>query len=158
MGIAVAEIMNRPVSEIMVTKLHTVLPTDNLSLVHQIFEEHNIHHIPVVRGTQLVGIVSKTDYLKIMHKARIGDPEKAALEDAEMLKEHTVEELMTKHVVKIYTDDKIGVAAEIFLTNYFHAVPVLNQDEQLVGIVTTYDVLYTCFKGAYPSQDISRVR
>jgi CBS domain-containing protein len=40
------------------------------------------------------------------------------------------------------------------LTNYIHAVPVVNADDELVGIVTSYDVLYACFHGAYPSQDI----
>lgn len=156
MGVTVSEIMNKPVSGYMSKKLHTVLPTDSLAEVHKIFEEHNIHHVPVVRGLKLVGIVSKTDYLKAFHSSRLEDPAKAAAADAEMLGKFKVEDLMTKHVVKVSDDDKLGVAAEIFLENYIHAVPVVNANEELVGIVTSYDVLYACFKGAYPTQEIER--
>lgn len=156
MGNAVSEIMNAPVSGLMSKKLQTVLPSDSLAAVHEIFKTHNIHHIPVVKGLNLVGLISKTDYLRAFHSSRLEDAVKAAQADAEMLAKYRVEDLMTKHVVKVSDDDKIGVAAEIFLENYIHAVPVVNANQELVGIITSYDVIYACFKVAYPTQEIER--
>ena len=57
-----ANMMNRPVSEIMTKKLITVIPSDSLKLVNDLFNKHNIHHILVVRHLDLVGIISKTDF------------------------------------------------------------------------------------------------
>ena len=43
-----------PVKTIMSTELLTVNPADKLTLVKEIFDEHNIHHLPVVRFKELV--------------------------------------------------------------------------------------------------------
>lgn len=149
----VAEIMHHPVSEIMSTKLITVIPTDGLDKVNEIFENYNIHHIPVVRFTELIGMISKTDFYKAIHGARLENAEKAEIENREIFSKFKAEDLMTKHVVKIAPNDVIGTAAEIFLENYFHAIPVVSEEGELKGIVTTYDIMKLFFKVAYPSAD-----
>ncbi|MCB0644425.1 MAG: CBS domain-containing protein, partial [Phaeodactylibacter sp.] len=53
--------LNAPVSTIMTTNLITVNPEDPIQKVNEIFEKNNIHHIPVVRYKDIVGIISKTD-------------------------------------------------------------------------------------------------
>lgn len=47
--------------------------------------------------------------------------------------------------MKLEPEDKIGTAAELFLDNRFHALPVVS-DGYLVGLVTTFDVLRYEFK------------
>ena len=61
-----------------------------------------------------------------------------------------VRDIMSKKVVKINPDDKVGTAAELFLDNRFHALPVVTDDNYLVGLVTTFDVLRYEFKKEYP--------
>ena len=51
-----------PVKSIMTTELITVNPEDKLTVIKELFDSHNIHHIPVVRYKKLVGLVSKTDF------------------------------------------------------------------------------------------------
>lgn len=153
----VSEIMNRPVSEIMSTKLVTVIPTDGLEKIKEIFETYNIHHIPVVRFTDLVGMISKTDFYKAIHGFRLHDNNAAESENQAILAKYTAEDLMTKAVAKIATTDKIGVAAEIFLENYFHAIPVINEAGELKGIVTTYDITKLFFQEAYPNQELKKI-
>ena len=46
--------------------------------------------------------------------------------------------------MQLEPDDTIGLAADIFLANKFHALPVV-EDERLVGIVTTHDLLKYSF-------------
>jgi acetoin utilization protein AcuB len=157
MGNLVSEIMNRPVSEIMSTKLITVIPTDPLEKVKEIFETYNIHHILVVRHLELVGMISKTDFYKAIHGARLENAESAATENAVIFSKFKAEDLMTKHVAKISPSDKIGTAAEIFLENLFHAIPVVNDEKELKGIVSTYDIMKLFFHEAYPNQELKKI-
>ena len=57
----------KPVSTIMSTNLITVAQEDKLSAIKDIFKEHRIHHIPVVSGDKLIGILSKSDFLNATH-------------------------------------------------------------------------------------------
>lgn len=125
-----------PISTIMVTDLVTVNPEESLSKVKKIFEMHSFHHLPVVRFRKIVGIISKTDfqhYAGGMNHANEADV-------SQMLENAKAEDIMTKGLGKLEPDDRINVALEIFSKNWFHALPVVQNDE-LVGIVTTQDVI-----------------
>ena len=153
----VNSLMNHPVSEIMTKKLIAVLPTDPLQVVNGIFAKHNIHHIPVVRHLDMVGIISKTDFFKAIHSAKLEDPADAENWNNAIFAKFTAEDIMTKHVVKISPEDKIGTAAEIFLENWFRAIPVINSDGELVGIVSSYDIVKFFFAQAYPTQELPKI-
>jgi acetoin utilization protein AcuB len=47
---------------------------------------------------------------------------------------------MTTKLAKLEPSDKINVALEVFKENLFHGIPIVNNDA-LVGIVTTYDII-----------------
>ena len=48
-----------PVSEFMAKDLITVAEGDELTVVKKIFDDHNIHHIPVVHFKEIKGMISK---------------------------------------------------------------------------------------------------
>lgn len=137
--------MHKPVSTIMTTKLVTVSPSDPLTLVKEIFEKNSFHHLPVVRYKELVGIISKSDFLLIHHS-----PLETSPIDDDVFSKHTVEEIMTTRIAKIEPDDQIGTAAEVLLSNLFHSVPVV-KDGELVGLVTTFDIINYAIHEAYPN-------
>lgn len=122
----------------MTTKLVTVGPEDNLLAVKKIFTENSFHHIPVVRFKAIVGIISKTDFNHFM------DGVSHAVEDKMLndsrLERVKAEHIMTKGLGKLEPDDRINVALEVFSRNWFHALPVIENDE-LVGMVTTQDII-----------------
>ena len=60
---------------------------------------------------------------------------------------------MTKHVATLEPEDKVGSAAELFLENLFHAVPIVKNNE-LKGIVTSFDIIKYTFNKEYPTQAI----
>ncbi|MBV6429163.1 MAG: hypothetical protein KIPDCIKN_03711 [Haliscomenobacter sp.] len=132
-----------PIKTIMSSDLITVNPADKLTLVKEIFDEHNIHHIPVVRFKELVGIISKTDFLHFLRGFSPNDEDRFV--NYARLRAYTAEEIMTKGLAKLDPDDRINVALEIFLVNRFHAIPVVKNDE-LVGILTTYDIIKSLAK------------
>ncbi len=129
-----------PVSTIMTTNLITVNPADTLSVVKEIFDENNIHHLPVVRYKKIVGIISKTDFLYFLRGFN-DNAEVAMIEDAR-LKVYTAEDIMTKGLAKVESTDRILTVIDVLSINRFHAIPIVDNDE-LVGIVTTHDIIKT---------------
>lgn len=127
-----------PVKSIMSTELITLSPQDKLSEVKEIFEKHNIHHIPIVRFKSIVGLVSKTDFLFFIRGFQRSEEDQFVNEAR--LRAYTVQDIMTTGLAKLAPTDRINVALDIFLTNRFHAIPIVENDE-LVGIITTFDII-----------------
>lgn len=122
----------------MTTKLVTVGPEENLLTVKKIFAENSFHHIPVVRFKTIVGIISKTDFNHFMDGVSHAVEDKIVNESR--LQRAKAEDIMTKGLGKLEPEDRINVALEVFSRNWFHALPVVQNDE-LVGMVTTQDII-----------------
>ena len=124
----------------MAKQLITIEPTDPLRNVKQIFEDHNIHHIPVVKYKKIVGIISKTDFNQFMHRmpksSTVGD----SLIENTRLDSWKVKDIMTEGLAKVDSKEPIRTALDLFRLNRFHALPVVD-DEELVGMVTTFDII-----------------
>ncbi len=128
----------------MTTKLVTVAPDDFLMKVTKIFDEYNFHHIPVTKeGNQLVGIISKEDFQKMS----LFFFQKQAMENGSPINTEGLRatDIMTGCPISLDPDDSIGLAADIFLANRFHSLPVI-EDGQLVGLVTSHDLIAYAFK------------
>jgi len=126
---------NVPVREIMTTKIITVFEDDSLHKVDSVFGEFRFHHLPVIeKGNRLVGIITREDFYKRRPERKGG---KAS-------------HVMTKYPMELDPEDSIGLAADIFLTNHFHSLPVV-EDGQLIGIVTTHDLLQFSFRSPIES-------
>ncbi len=133
--------MNEPLSTIMTTDVMTVNPNDPLQMAKEILFNNRIHHLPVVDGRKLVGIISTFDLVKLDRP----------FSEYERIK---VKEVMTSKMATLEPTDKVGAAAEIFLENLFHGLPIINEEGELVGIVTTFDILKYEFQKEYPNQDL----
>lgn len=129
------------VGQIMTTQVITLQPEDTMDKVKKIFDAHNIHHIPIVAANKVVGIISKSDYLKLLHGFTLFKTSKSDTYNAAVLRSLLVREVMTKQVAKLNPDDSLETAAGFFRENLFHALPVVDEEGNLVGIVTTYDLL-----------------
>ncbi len=122
---------NEKISRIMSEWPATVKPDDLLSEARELFETHSIHHLPVVEDGALVGILSASDFLKLYLLDK----------DSPSLPRATVRHLMHQNPVIIGADATLRDAAEKLAVGEFHALPVIDDDTQLVGIVTTSDLL-----------------
>lgn len=130
--------IDRPVSTIMTEHLQMVQPHESLARVKELLDTYNIHHMPVVDEKMVVGMLSKSD-LNHFILSNAHERGEAVLEAAK-LRAWTAGEVMTKNVVSISPKESIRRALEIFRNNRFHALPVI-ADNELVGIVTTFDIL-----------------
>lgn len=134
------------IAHIMTREVFFVHPNDTMQRVDEIFKMHNIHHVPVIDGeSHVVGIISKSDYLKILHGFTLFKTAKSEEYNKAILRSLLVEEVMTKQVAALSPDDTVDVAAGYFRENLFHAIPVVDRQKKLVGIVTTFDMLNFAF-------------
>ncbi len=127
-----------PLSTIMTSELITVVSSDKLEKVKVIFDTNKIHHLPVVSGKEIVGIISKLDMLYFL-KGMANKEEEDLLNEAR-LQHYKAEDIMTTGIAKLESTDRIAVALEVFKENLFHAIPIVDNNE-LQGIVTTYDII-----------------
>ena len=128
----------QPISKFMSRKLITVSPGDPVSEVKKIFNTKRIHHIPVVKYTKLVGIISKTDFMHFLRG--MGTANNDQVIDNRRMEEYKVEDIMTKGIASLESTDRINVALQVFSENLFHAIPVVD-DGELVGMLTTFDII-----------------
>ena len=129
-----------PVSTIMTKTLITVNPQDKISKVKDLFEQHSIHHLPVVNFKEIAGIISQTDLMYFLRG--FAHNQEDQLIDEARLHAFNAEDIMTKGLAKVESSEPIRTVLEIFKVNKFHAVPVVEGND-LVGIVTTYDIIKT---------------
>ncbi len=131
-----------PVSQIMSQSVVSVSGKDLMSRVRHLFSKHGIHHMPVTDDDgKLIGILSSNDLNKVLHGFTLFKTKKSVDYNEAVLNSLLVEEVMHKKVVTLSENDPISRAADIFKENLFHCLPVIDQDGNLQGIITTYDLI-----------------
>lgn len=99
--------------------------------------ELDVRHLPVVRGRELVGIVSDRD---LRHFTEAEEDE--AIEAVESARSSTVGNFMNTSPVRIDPETNIREATELMLLHRVGAIPVADLDTgDLLGIVSYVDLL-----------------
>ncbi len=127
-----------PISTIMTQNVITLNNTDDLLTAEKLFKKHHIRHIPVIKGSTAIGMLSYTDLLRISFADAIEDEDTNV--DTIVYNMFTIEQVMAKNLVTVTSTATIKEVAEILSKNEFHALPVVN-DGKLIGIVTTTDLI-----------------
>lgn len=130
---------NEPVTKIMSTNLVTIHHGEPVSKVRQLIREHGVHHVPVVSGQMLVGIVSNTDVLRVSFGDAFHTDERTV--DATLDHTMTLEQIMEKNPVSVRENAPIREAAQILSQGNFHSLPVVAEGNKLVGMVTSTDLI-----------------
>lgn len=114
----------------------TVTAAETVGKADELMAENNIRQIPVVNGRELVGIVTDRDVRAYLSAALVADPEarERALKTA-------VGDIMTTDPLSIAPDDDLKDAVEMLIEQKFGAIPVVDDAEGIVGIVSYVDVL-----------------
>ena len=122
---------------IMSEDYHFVEKEQDVRNAAKLLYDNRIHGLPVINSRKnLVGIISPTDILKSAHK--------------DITK--NIENYFTNLVAPIYQDTPINIVMEIINITHEHALPVLNDERKLVGIVTDGDL----FKLSHIKESISQ--
>ena len=127
------------VRHIMADELVVLHLNDGLGEAEKLFKKHRVRHLPVVSGTIIVGILSMTDLARISFVDSY-DPHDFTI-DTSVYSLFTLEQFMVRKPKCIPDTATIKEVAEIFLNADFHALPVVDDKNNIQGIVTTTDLI-----------------
>ena len=117
-----------PLSHVITTNLKSVQISQKMSEVHRLVVENQIHHVPVVDGRKLVGMISTTDIIRLNITVSNAD-------------DWAIEKVMKKNLVTIEINDTVRKAAHLLSDGMFHSLPVIDKDNNLIGIITSTDLI-----------------
>ena len=133
------------VRKVMTRNLVTATADETLAAVRDKLHSNNIQHIPVVKGDQIIGMISKGDLLRMEHHLTAFNSLKAIETNKEIFDTMLAGDVMTRKLVMLREKDSLSSAVDIFRENLFHALPVLNDQHELAGILTPLDILIYAF-------------
>lgn len=129
---------NDPITKIMSSDVAVVQEGQPLSDVRKKMIELHIHHIPIVKGTKLTGLVSFTDLMKISMVINGADERSI---DTIIDQQFKITDIMSSKITKIKHTETIRHASELLIKGHFHSLPVIDDDDNIVGIVTSTDLI-----------------
>jgi CBS domain-containing protein len=145
---------SQTVRDIMTEQAITLTPQDDLSQAIDIMQEGEFRHIPITNEQgKLQGIISDRDILRHLHYAG-----RRPLTSQKKFREHLfkaeldfvnlkmpLETIMTTKVTHVPPDTSAYTAAKKLLKSKVSSLPVVDDQNNLMGIVTTADLMRTLF-------------
>jgi CBS-domain-containing membrane protein len=128
------------VKEVMVTKPITIGVEEPFSKVWDMFKFHKIRHLPVIDDERkLQGIVTQRDLYRMISPRRT--MEDNLVYDKAELDRFILKHVMTKEVMTLKPDDTLGRLIDMMVRKKFGCIPIVDDKNYLVGIVTQIDIL-----------------
>jgi acetoin utilization protein AcuB len=125
------------VRDLMTTEVVTLQETDTLLDASMIFVRSTLHHVPILRGKQLVGVVTDRDVKRFTPSVLSGI---TANEYNQLMETTPLSTVMTRNPLSTKPDEPVMAAARTFSTQKIGCLPVVENGE-VVGILTTTDML-----------------
>ena len=126
------------VSDFMIKDPVCIDKDDSLKSLNKLVNGSGYTHVPVTNQGQLVGIISKSD---LMSRFLVMLDDMGTTPSEEELENLPVETFMTANPAIAFVDDHIDKALDILLESNFHCIVSVNNQNQVRGIVTSYDLL-----------------
>jgi acetoin utilization protein AcuB len=124
--------------DIMTEDVTTVAETVTLAEALELMEEHGFRHLPVVRGQEVVGMLSDRD-LRGYGVSLVTDME--SLDALKARLGQPIAQAMSADVITVTRDADVREIIDVLIEEKISAVPVVGDRNQLVGIVSYIDVL-----------------
>jgi CBS domain-containing protein/anti-sigma regulatory factor (Ser/Thr protein kinase) len=134
------------VREVMSSNLQVASPEMPLSQVLEILRINRISGVPVVKDDKLTGILSLEDIVHAMQKNELSA---------------SVSQYMTTKLTTIASYDPIVSAMQIFSDSRLGRLPVLDENQKLVGMITKGDItrgVLIALQKDYKEEEVRRYR
>jgi len=92
-----------------------------------LMKKHSIRHLPVVEDGKLVGLVTEGDLRQIFL--------------ASLIEDLAIEDVMISDPITVSPDTEIEDAAKVIFYNKIGGLPVVDEQDRLLGIITVADIL-----------------
>ena len=127
------------VVDVMTREPFTVTAMDAIGEADDLMSQNKIRQLPVVKGKELVGIITDRDIRSFLSGSLLASPDQR-----EVALKTRIREIMTSEPITVSPDDDLEEVVEILIEEKVGGIPVVDETEGLVGIVTYVDVL-RCF-------------
>ncbi|HPR35601.1 MAG TPA: CBS domain-containing protein [Anaerolineaceae bacterium] len=134
------------IGQVMTTKVVTFSPGTTILEALDVIKQHRISGAPVTVDGELVGIISTEDLIRALRDGRI---------------DRSVSTYMTKDLITVKAIDKVVEALKVFQKTKVGRLPVVNENNKLVGLITKGDItngLLTALQRDYQAEEIIRYR
>ncbi len=110
------------VFDIMTECIFRLNESDTVQKASLMMKENQIHHLPVYLDKELTGMVSTFDLIGVSYDKLISD-------------------VMTKPLITAYEGEELQTIIKTMLDNKIHGIPVIDSKQQLIGIVSSTDII-----------------
>jgi CBS domain-containing protein/anti-sigma regulatory factor (Ser/Thr protein kinase) len=134
------------VHEVMTADLHTASLDMPLSKVLEILRVNRISGVPVLQNNRMVGILILEDIVRAMQKNELSAP---------------VSQYMTRNLITVTSYDSIIKALQAFTDSRLGRLPVLDENNNLVGMITKGDItrgVLMALQKDYKEEEVRRYR
>jgi acetoin utilization protein AcuB len=115
------------VGEWMERKLITIDRKTTIQEAISLMKKHSIRHLPVTEEGRLVGLVTEGDMRQVFV--------------ASLIEELGIDDVMIKDPITVKADTEIDDAARVIHYNKIGGLPVVDEDNRLLGIITVADIM-----------------
>ena len=127
--------------DVMSKQVKIISPNDSADEAVFLMRQQNIHHLVVMEGSEIIGVISSRDLENVSEKAR---------------KDLDVRDFMTSNAMVASPETTLKEAANMMRGNTIGCLPVVDKN-RLVGIITTTDLLELVGRGAdHGAEDTER--
>lgn len=133
-----------PVNRVMTEAVLSVEAGAPAGEVLRLFTAYPIHHLPVVDGGAVIGMLGSTDVMKLDMLLPKGGVSAVDYLNQRMC----VRQLVRREPVVVGERQSVEEAAALMAKHGIHALPVVNARHHLVGIVTTTDIMNAVLGGS----------
>ena len=125
------------VSEFMILNPYFTVPDEKISKTERLMLRKNVGGLPVVnnnREKQIVGIITQRDIRLARFATNLDSPTTQ------------VKDLMTSDTITLQEKDTFELALEKMMTKNIERLPVVNPNNELIGLITKHSILERLFK------------
>ena len=115
------------VGEWMERELVTIDRNTTIQEAISLMKKHSIRHLPVIEEGRLVGLVTEGDMRQVFV--------------ASLIEELSIDDVMIKDPITVKVDTEIDDAARVIYYNKIGGLPVVDEGQGLLGIITVADIM-----------------
>jgi acetoin utilization protein AcuB len=97
----------------------------------------HFRHLLVVKEGELIGMVTDRD----LRRPDVSDDAEGWMDFYDLDDSVHVADIMTRKLEVVAAEDPLSRAVDLFLEHHFGALPVIDAEGRLAGILTTHDVI-----------------
>lgn len=144
------------IKDIMQTSVFSVSENSSVKEVVRIIFSTGISAVPVVKGNKLVGIIAESDIIEHMYPKEAESKDADILKSAHLVMKSTVSDVMKTNVKSVKASNSFISAGAIMSRNSFRSLPVVDEANSLIGMVSQGDIFREIIKEELPAMEKDR--